>query len=42
MGLKVYAKTTAIKKYISVNKKKKKKHNKIVLLATSKLNSKQV
>ena len=34
--------TAAIKKYTSVIKKKKKKHDKIVLLAKSKLNSMEV
>ena len=38
IGLKICAITAAIKKYKSVIKKKKKKHNKIVLSAKSKLN----
>ena len=42
MGLKIYTITAAIKKYKSIFKKKKKKHDKIVLLAKSKLNSKEV
>ena len=33
IGLKICATTTGIKKYKSVTKKKKKKHNEIVLLA---------
>ena len=37
--LKICAKTAAIKKYKSIIKKKKKKHDKIVLLAKSELNS---
>ena len=45
-GLKICAITAGIKKYlrkrISVIKKKKKKHDKIVLLAKSKLNRKEV
>ena len=36
--LKIYAITAGIKKYKSIIKKKKKKHDKIVLLAKSKLN----
>ena len=36
-GLKICVITTAIKKYKSIIKKKRKKHNKIVLLAKSKL-----
>ena len=39
IGLKICVKTAGIKKYKSINKKKKKKHDKIVLLAKSKLNS---
>ena len=42
IGLKICAITTRIKKYRSINKKKKKKHDKIVLLAKSKLNSMEV
>ena len=44
IGLKICAITAAIKMYKSVikNKKKKKKHDKIVLLAKSKLNSIEV
>ena len=38
IGLKIFAITTGIKKN-SITKKKKKKHDKIVLLAKSKLNS---
>ena len=38
IGLKNCAITTVIKKYKSIIKKKKKKHDKIVLLAKSKLN----
>ena len=34
--------TAGIKKYNSINKKKKKKHDKIVLLSKSKLNSLEV
>ena len=37
--LKIYAVTTGIKKYKSIIKKKKKKHNEIVLLGKSKLNT---
>ena len=37
--LKIWAITSGIKKYKSIIKKKKKKHDKIVLLAKSKLNS---
>ena len=37
--LKIYAITTGIKKYESIIKKKKKKHNEIVLLGKSKLNT---
>ena len=39
MGLKICAITAGIKKYKSIIKKKKKKHDKIVFLAKSKLNS---
>ena len=39
IGLKICAITTGIKEYKSIIKKKKRKHNKIVLLATSKLYS---
>ena len=39
IGLKVCAITAGIKKYKSTNKNKKKKHDKIVLLAKPKLNS---
>ena len=42
IGLKIWALTVAIKKYESISKKKKKKHNKIVLSAKSKLNSIEV
>ena len=42
MGLKICAITAGIKKYKSIIKKKKKKHDKIVLLAKSKLNSIEV
>ena len=38
IGLKIFAITAGIKKYKSIIKKKKKKHDKIVLLAKSKLN----
>ena len=42
-GVKICVKTAGIKKYKSINKKKrKKKHDKIVLLAKSKLNSMEV
>ena len=41
-GLKTCAITAAIKKYKSIIKKKKKKHDKIVLLAKSKLNNVEV
>ena len=40
MGLKVCAITVRIKKYKSIIKKKKKKHDKIALIAKPKLNSK--
>ena len=39
IGLKICAIAAGIKKYKSIIKKRKKKHNKIVLLAKSKLNS---
>ena len=39
IGLKIYAITTGIKKCKSIIKKKKKKHDKIVFLAKSKLHS---
>ena len=42
IGLKICARTTSIKKYKSIIKKKKKKHDKTVLLAKSKLNSTEV
>ena len=42
MGLKIRAITAEIKKYKSIIKKKKIKHDKIVLLAKSKLNSIEV
>ena len=42
IGLKICAITGGIKKYKSIIKKKKKKHDKIVLLAKSKLNSIEV
>ena len=42
MGLKIWAITTGIKKYTSIIKKKKNKHNRIGLLAKSKLNSIEV
>ena len=42
IGLKLFAVTAGIKKYKSIIKKKKKKHDKIVLLAKSKLNSIEV
>ena len=42
IGLKICAITAAIKKYKPIIKKKKKKHDKIVLLAKSKLNSIEV
>ena len=40
--IKICAITTGIKKYKSIIKKKRKKHNKIVLLAKNKLNSIEV
>ena len=42
IGLKICEITAGIKKYKSIIKKKKKKHDKIVLLAKSKLNSIEV
>ena len=42
IGLNIFVITAGIKKYKSINKKKKKKHDKIVLLAKSKLNSIEV
>ena len=39
MGLKAYTIAAGTKKYKSIIKKAKKKHDKIVLLANSKLNS---
>ena len=42
IGLKIWAMAAGIKKYKSIIKKKKKKHDKIVLLAKSKLNSIEV
>ena len=42
IGLKIFATTAGIKKYKLIIKKKKKKHDKIVLLAKSKLNSIEV
>ena len=42
IGLKICAIAAGIKKYKSIIKKKKKKHDKIVLLAKSKLNSIEV
>ena len=41
-GLKIYVITTAVKKYKSKIKKKRKKHDKIVLLAKSQLNNIEV
>ena len=38
IGLKIFVITAGIKRYKSIFKKKKKKHDKIVLLAKSKLN----
>ena len=38
IGLKICAITAEIKKYKSIIKKKKKRHNKIIFLAKSKLN----
>ena len=42
IGLKICTITARIKKYKSIIKKKKKKHDKIVFLANSKLNSIEV
>ena len=42
IGLKIYTITGGIRKHKSMNKKKKKKHNKRVLLTKSKLNSIEV
>ena len=42
MGLKIYPIVSGIKKYKSIIKKKKKKQDKIVLSAKSKLNSTEV
>ena len=42
IGLKICVRTAGMKKYKSINKKKKKKHDKIVLIAKSKLNSIEV
>ena len=42
MGLKIYAIAAGIKNYKSIIKKKKMKHDKIVLLGKSKLNSIEV
>ena len=42
VGLTIYTIPAAIKKHKSTIRKKKKKHNKIVLLAKFKLNSKEV
>ena len=42
IGLKIYAITAGIKKYKSIIKKRKKKHDRVVLLAKSKLNSIEV
>ena len=42
IGLKIYAITAGIKKYKSITKKKKKKHDRVVLLGKSKLNSIEV
>ena len=39
IGLKIYAKTAEIKKYKTIIKKRKNKHEKIVLLAKTELNS---
>ena len=41
-GLKICARTAGIKKYNSIAKKKKKKHDKIISLAKSKLHSVEV
>ena len=42
IGLKFFVITAGIKKYKSINKKNKKKHDKIISLAKSKLNSTEV
>ena len=42
VGCKICAITARIKKYKSITERKKKKHDKIVLLATAKLNSIEV
>ena len=42
MGLKICAITVAIKKFNSIIKEKKNKHDKIVFLAKSKLNSMEI
>ena len=42
VGIKIYAITAGVKKYKSIIKKKKKKHDKIALLAKPKLNSIEV
>ena len=42
VGIKIYAITAGIKKYKSVIEKKKKKHDKIVLLGKAKLNTIEV
>ena len=42
IGLKIYTITTIIRKYKSIIKKNEKKHDKIVLLGKSKLNSVEV
>ena len=42
IGLKVFAIVAGIKEYKSIIKKKKEKHDKVVLLAKSKLNSMEV
>ena len=42
IGLKIYTITTRIKKYKSITKKKKKKHDKIVLLEKTKLDTIEV
>ena len=42
IGFKICVITAGIKRYKSINKKKKKKHDKIILLSKSKLNSLEV
>ena len=42
VGLNICAITARIRKYKSIIKKKRKKHDKIVLLAKTKLNTKEV